>query len=392
MPYNFDEIIPRHHTGSLKYDFTEKFYGRNDLIPMWVADMDFATPDFIIEALHKRLEHPILGYTYLSDSFYEAIVGWMERRHQWKIEKDWITFSPGIVPGISFLVQTFSRPGDRIIVQPPVYHPFYFAIENQGREIVRNPLQVVEGRYEMDFQNLEEVLKIGAKMMIISNPHNPVGRCWEPDILQRLAELCLQYNCLLISDEIHSDLIMRGYKHTPVAKLSEAIAQNTITCMAPSKTFNLAGLATSEIIIPNAALRKRFLYTMEQAVHIFGNLFGLKATEVAYNQGEPWLEQLLDYLQGNVNYCQTFIQQELPQLQTFPHEATYLLWVDCRNLQMSHEQLCQFMTQQAGLALNEGRIFGREGDYCMRINLACPRSTVEKAMQQLKNAIQGLHL
>lgn len=387
MKYNFDEIIPRANTGSLKYDFTSKFYGSEDLIPMWVADMDFKTPDCIIHALQERLQHPILGYTYLSESFYDAIVGWMWRRHQWKIEKDWITFSPGIVPGLSFLVQTFTQTGDSIIVQPPVYHPFYFVVENQGRKIVRNPLVIKDGTYQMDYEDLENKLKEGAKMMIISNPHNPVGRCWTATELKQVAELCLKYHCMLISDEIHSDLIMRGFKHTPVASLSEEIAQNTITCMAPSKTFNIAGLATSEIIIPNPDWRKKFLYTMEEAVHIFGNIFGIKATEAAYNHGEDWLEQLLDYIDGNVHYCQDFIAQKLPMLQTFSHEATYLLWADCRGLGITHEELCALMIQRAKVAFNDGRIFGREGDHFMRINLACPRSVVEKAMHQLEAAI-----
>lgn len=387
MKYNFDESVSRENTGSLKYDFTPKFYGRNDLLPMWVADMDFKTPDCILSALRERLNHPILGYTYLTDDFYESIVRWMARRHQWKIEKEWITFSPGIVPGISFLIQTFTEPGDRIIVQPPVYHPFYFVVENQGRQIVRNRLIIENGNYKMDYNDLEDKLKTGAKVMIISNPHNPVGRCWTPGELRQVAELCVKYHCLLISDEIHSDLIMRGFKHTPTASLSEEIAQNTITCMAPSKTFNIAGLATSEIIIPNTDLRKKFLYTMEEAVHIFGNIFGIKATEAAYNHGEEWLEQLIDYLNNNVNYCQQFIHNNLPQLQTFSHEATYLLWVDCHALGMTHEALCDFMINKVKVAFNDGRIFGREGDQCMRINLACPRSTVEKAMTQLKSAI-----
>ncbi len=388
MKYNFDEIISRKNTGSLKYDINMGIFGNEDLLPMWVADMDFKTPDFIINALQKRLEHPVLGYFYHTDGFYQSIVDWMLKRHQWEIEKEWITFAPGIVSGLAFLIQTFTQPNDRIIVQPPVYHPFYAVIEKQGRQIVRNPLTEKEGLYQIDFQDLEDKLKSGAKMMIISNPHNPVGRCWKLAELTQIANLCLKYNCLLISDEIHSDLIMKGYKHVPVASISEPIANNTITCMAPSKTFNLAGLATSEVIISNPELRVQFQKQMNDAVHILGNIFGDIALETAYNEGENWLEQLLDYLTDNVKYCQDFIGTNLSPLRTFQHEATYLLWVDFRELHLTHEQLCNLLVHKAKVGFNDGLIFGEEGRNFMRINLAYPKSIIEESMNRLQKVLK----
>ena len=388
MKYNFDEIISREHTGCLKYDIRKEIFGTSDVIPMWVADMDFKTPDFILEALRKRLEHPVLGYFYHTDGFYDAIINWVKRRHQWEIKKEWILFSPGIVPGLSFLVQTFSNVGDKVIVQTPVYHPFYAVVEKQGREIVRNRLILNNDGYEMDFDDLENKLKAGAKMMIICNPHNPVARCWKVAELRRVAELCLKYNCLLVSDEIHADLIMKGYKHTPTAKISPEIAQNTITCMAPSKTFNMAGLATSEIIIPNDELRTKFQNYMENAVHIFGNIFGDVALEAAYNQGDEWLDQLNEYVGGNVQYCKDFFAEKLPMVKTYRHEATYLLWVNFKAFGLTHEDLYKKLIFDAKLGFNDGKIFGEEGDNFMRINLACPRSTVEEAMHRIEKCFK----
>lgn len=381
--YNFDEIIPRQGSGCLKYDKVNEFLGCEDVLPMWVADMDFKTPDFIIDAMKQRLEHPIMGYFYHTEGFYRAMVTWMQKRHQWNISAKWICFSPGIVAGLSFLVQTFTRKGDKILIQTPVYHPFYEVVEKNGREIIANPLRIVGDRFEMDFNDLEAKLQQRPRLMIISNPHNPVGRCWTVDELKQLAELCLKYNCLLVSDEIHSDLMMRGFKHTPVAKISEEIAQNTITCMAPSKTFNLAGLASSEIIIPNPDLRAKFKTFMNDTVHIFGNIFGDVALEAAYTHGAPWLDQLRDYLTDNVEYTKNFLAQNMPEVKTYQHEATYLLWVNFKELGLTHEQLWDKLLNVAHLGFNDGKIFGTAGDNFMRINLACPRSTVEEAMNRL---------
>lgn len=383
--YNFDEIIDRKHSNCVKYDGYQDIYGADGLIPLWVADMDFQTPDFVFDAIKERLNHPVLGYFIHSDGFYRSIIQWMERRHQWKVEKDWIYFAPGIVPGLAFLVQAFTAPGDKVLLQTPVYHPFYYVVQNQNRQIVRNSLRLVEDHFEMDYEDLEAKLKAGVKMMILCNPHNPLGRCWIKEELRKVGELCLQYHCLLVSDEIHSDLMMPGYKHTPVANISKEIAENTITCMAPSKTFNIAGLATSEIIIPNENLRKQFEKVMYDGVHLFvGNIFGELALEACYAHGEEWLEQLLVYLKKNVDFVQQYIKENLPEIKTFRHEATYLPWLDFSGFQMSHEELFRKLADRARVALNDGQIFGNEGRCCFRINVACPTSTLERAMEQIK--------
>lgn len=383
--YNFDEIIDRKHSNCVKYDGYQDIYGADGLIPLWVADMDFKTPDFVFDAIKERINHSVLGYFIHSDGFYRSIIQWMERRHQWQVEKDWIYFAPGIVPGLAFLVQAFTAPGDKVLLQTPVYHPFYYVVQNQNREIVRNPLHLVEDHFEMDYEDLEAKLKAGVKMMILCNPHNPLGRCWTKEELRKVGELCLQYHCLLVSDEIHSDLMMPGYKHTPVANISKEIAENTITCMAPSKTFNIAGLATSEIIIPNENLRKQFEKVMYDGVHLFvGNIFGELALEACYTYGEEWLEQLLVYLKKNVDFVQQYIKENLLEIKTFRHEATYLPWLDFSGFRVSHEELFRKLADQARVALNDGQIFGEEGRCCFRINVACPKSTLEKAMEQIR--------
>ena len=388
MQYNFDDVLSRANTRCLKYDRLKEFFGNENLLPMWIADMDFPIPAFILDPIKKRLEHPIFGYFYHSESFYHSIVQWMQKRHQWNISAKWICFSPGIVAGLSFLIQLFSQKNEKILIQTPVYPPFYEVIEKNGRQILTNPLSLCGDRYNMDFNDLEEKLKQGPKIMIVSNPHNPVARCWLPNELKTVAELCLKYHCLLISDEIHSDLIMTGYKHTPIAKLSDEIAQNTITCMAPSKTFNLAGLATSEIIIPNPVLRDQFKNFMNNTVHIFGNIFGDIALENAYTYGADWLDQLCCYLTENVKYCKQFLAEYLPEIKTYQHEATYLLWVNFKQLGYTHEELTHFLIEKAHLGLNDGKMFGKEGEQFMRLNLACPRSILNVAMHQLYDAIK----
>lgn len=384
MKYDFDKIIDRKGTGCLKYDKASEFLGGEDLLPMWIADMDLAVPDFIMEALQKRTMHPVFGYFYHTEEFYHSIVRWMQTRHQWNISSKWICFSPGIVAGLSFLVQNFTEKGDKVLIQTPVYPPFYEVVGKNGRQLLANPLKIEDNGFVVDFNDLEEKLKQNPKIMIISNPHNPLGRCWTPDELRQVAELCLKYHCILISDEIHSDLIMKGFHHTPVASLSDDIAQNTITCMSPSKTFNLAGLFTSEIIIPNPEYRARFKNFMNDTVHIYGNVFGDVALEAAYTHGAEWLDQLCAYLTDNVRYCKDFIAQNLPQVRTYRHEATYLMWLDFKGLGLIHEQLSHKLLNDAKVGFNDGKAFGEAGDNCMRINLACPRATVIEAMNRLK--------
>jgi cystathionine beta-lyase len=387
MHYNFDEIINREGTFSVKYDLRKQIFQNSEVIPMWVADMDFKTPDFIINAIAKRLEHEILGYTIVPPSFYKSIVDWNFRRHQWKIQPQWISFAPGVVPALSLLIMTYTNPGDGIIIQPPVYFPFFSVIKNHGRKLITNPLRYHNGEYSIDFEDLIGKIDKTTRMLFLCNPHNPTGNVWSPEVLKKLAEICLENKILLISDEIHSDLIFSGFKHTPTASLSAEIAANTITCMSPSKTFNLAGLSTAYMIISDTALRNRYEALLDK-VHVgAGNIFGFVATEAAYNQGDIWLRRLMDYLAGNLLFLQNFIAHNLPMIHVVPVQATYLAWLDCRGLGMNTEELRTFMINEAGVGMNNGPQFGIEGEGFQRINFGCPRQTLHEALLKLQFAI-----
>jgi cystathionine beta-lyase len=387
MYYNFDEIIDRENTASYKYDLRKKIFRNANVIPMWVADMDFRTPPFIMEALQKRLEHEILGYTFISPSFYESAVAWNLSRHNWPIQPGWISFSPGVVPALNLLVLTFTSPGDSIIVQPPVYFPFFTAVENHGRNLVFNPLRFEGNSYTMDLDDLEAKIDPKTRMLILCSPHNPTGNVWSPDILHKVGEICLKNNVLLVSDEIHADLIYKGYRHVPASAISPEIASNTITCMSPSKTFNLAGLSTSYLVIPDKKRRAQYERTLEH-IHVgAGNIFGFVAMEAAYKFGHEWLDQLMDYLEGNLRLLQDFIFHHIPRIKIIRPQATYLIWLDCRDLGMSPAELKSFMINKAGLGLNEGMQFGKEGEGFQRINIACPRSVLHEALLKLQAAI-----
>jgi cysteine-S-conjugate beta-lyase len=387
MLYNFDEIVDRKNTSSVKFDLRDKIFRKEDVIPMWVADMDFKTPPFIIDALRKRLDHEILGYTFISPSVFGSIVSWIRDRHGWDIRSGWICFSPGIVPAINLLILAYTQPNDKVIVQTPVYFPFFSAVENHGRELVYNPLIYRDGRYEMDFDDLESKMNSTTKMLILCNPHNPTGNVWPAEVLRRIGEMCLAHDVLLISDEIHSDLIYAGYHHTPVASLSEEIAANTITCMAPSKTFNLAGLSTSFLIIPDEKLRITYEKKLDQ-IHVgAGNIFGFVAMEAAYSHGSEWLDQLMKYLEGNLLFMEEFLQRHIPQIKIIRPEATYMVWLDCTQLKLTPSGLKEFMVNKAGLGLSDGPLFGKEGEGFQRINIGCPRSVLSEALLKLQSAI-----
>jgi cysteine-S-conjugate beta-lyase len=388
MHYNFDELINRVNTASYKYDLRKKIFRDENVMPLWVADMDFKTPPFIIDAIHKRLEHEILGYTFIAPSVYEAIVHWNHRRHEWDILPEWISFSPGVVPALNLLVLAFTKPGDKVIVQPPVYFPFYSAVENHGRELVYNPLLYENGSYVMDLDDLNSKIDGKTRMMFLCSPHNPTGNVWPQDILRKLGELCLARNIILISDEIHADLVYTGNRHIPMAKISGDIAQNTITCMSPSKTFNLAGLSTSYLIIPDRKLKAQYETTLDR-IHVgAGNIFGFVAMESAYKHGHEWLDQLMQYLEGNFLMLQDFIARHIPQISVIRPEATYLIWLDFKRLGMSSPELKSFMITRAGLGLNDGPQFGKEGEGFQRINIACPRSVLHEALLKLQAAIE----
>ena len=390
MRWNFDEPASREGTNCIKYDLRKDTFGVTDVIPLWVADMDFNTPDFIIDALSERLKHSIFGYSFRPEDYYSSIIEWTRQRHSWNLEKEWICFSPGIVPALNICTLAFTGEGDSIIVQPPVYFPFFSAVESHGRRLIYNQLVESGGSWEMDFGNLKKCIDPKTKMIIISNPHNPVGRVWSPEELTELAEICMKNDILILSDEVHCDLVLPGYRHTPVARLSEQFAERTITCIAPSKTFNLAGLSTSSVIIPNPRLRKSFSSTIEK-LHIGGgNIFGTVASVAAYTHGHDWLNELLIYLNGNADFVAEYCMKLVPEIVPVAHEATYLMWLDCRKLSMKGRELQNFFIRKAGIGMNEGSTFGPGGEGFMRMNLACPRNTLIKAMEQIEDAVAGI--
>ncbi len=388
--YDFDKIIDRYHTSCLKWDFNQRTFGREDILPMWVADMDFPAPEAVVEALVNRAKHGIYGYSDGMEGYYGVLIDWMKERHGWEIQRDWISFSPGIVPALNELVRSLTKAGDKILVQFPVYPPFFQAVKNHGRELVGSQLILEKGRYTMDFADLEEKFFSGIKIMILCNPHNPVGRVWERVELERLGQLCLTHGVLVISDEIHSDLIYKGYRHIPFASLSPESALQSIVCTAPSKTFNLAGLQTSNLIIPNAKYRLAFRASLNLTGIHYPNVFGMTAMEAAYRHGRDWLDQLLDYLSGNLRFLNSFLDRELPQITAIQPEGTYLVWLDFSALGMNPKALQNFLVHEAGVGLSPGYLFGPGGEGFARLNIACARSVFEEGLQRIKTAVKGL--
>jgi cystathionine beta-lyase len=386
--YNFDELIPRKGTDSVKYDLRREVFGDDGVIPMWVADMDFRTPDFIVDAVKRRAAHEIYGYSIRGNEWYQALIRWLNRRHGWKTEKDWIVFSPGIVPAINMAVLSYTQPGDSIIVQPPVYTPFLEAVKNHGRTLVYNPLKAENGRLNMDMDDLERKAAMGAKMLILSSPHNPGGSVWTRDELTAMMQICLRYDMIVFSDEIHSDLVYFENKHTVLATLSPEVARRVVTAVAPSKTFNIAGMATSALIISDDGLRQRFSKTIENLHVGLGNLFGNIAAQAAYTYGDKWLDELLNYLSANLDLAEAFFKTQMPQIKMFRPQGTYLVWLDCRGLNMNDNELRDFMIHKAGLGLNEGCSFGPGGEGFMRMNVACPQATLREALEKLKKAVK----
>lgn len=385
--YNFHKGIPRQGTNSIKWDTLKGLYGREDLIPLWIADMDFEVAPAISRAIQERAKHPVYGYIYCSDQYYESIIRWMKRRHDWEVKKDWIVFTPGVVPALSYAIKAFTEPGDCIIVQSPVYHPFYSSIESNGRKVVTNPLIYKDGRYTMDYEDLEKKIDSKTKLLLLCSPHNPVGRVWTKEELMKLGEICLKNNIIIVSDEIHFDLVYKGYTHTVLANVSPELRDNCIVCTAPSKTFNLAGLQVSNIIIPNEELRKKYSMELEKDHILRPNVFGEGALIAAYDESEDWLDSLMDYLEENKDYFIDFIEKKIPQLKVVKPEGTYLLWVDCSGLNMNSKELNDFFLKECGLVLNHGEIFGEEGKVFQRFNIACPRPILEEALKRMEEAI-----
>ena len=386
--YNFDEIIDRKGTSCVKYDGLKNAYqGKENLIPLWVADMDFATPDFIVEALKKRCEHPVFGYTFDDDEYYESIQTWLDYKYHWKTEREWISYIPGIVKGIGLAVQCFTQPGDKVIIQPPVYHPFRLVPTRMGREVVYNPLKLEDGIYKMDFEQLESLIDKDCKMLILSNPHNPGGVVWEKEALVKLAQICSAHGILVISDEIHAEMTYPQFRHHPFATVSEEAAACSVTFMAPSKTFNIAGIVSSYALVPDSRIREKFYSFLEAGELNAGTIFAFTATKAAYTYGAEWLQQMRSYVIENVNFVDEYLKKNIPQIKVYRPQASFLVWLDCRELKLTQPELVQLFEDKAGLALNDGTMFGKEGEGFMRLSIGCPRSILNQALESLKKAI-----
>ncbi len=383
--YDFNKIVDRQSTANIKYDLRSKIFGKDDILPMWVADMDFETPDFIRETIIKRANHPIYGYSFRPESYYQSIADWVHKRHNWKIDTKWIVYSPGIVPALNFSTLAYTNKGDNIIVQPPVYFPFFSAVTDNGRVRLDNNLLLSNGQYVIDFDDFEKKAK-KADMFFFASPHNPVGRVWTKEELLKLGEICVRNNVIIISDEIHNDLILPGYSHTIMASLSPEIADITVTCIAPSKTFNMAGLATSSVIISNRILRNKFEKLLKRYHLSLGNVFGAVASEAGYRNGAQWVDELMQYVKQNFIEVEQALLATEGRIRLIEPEATYLAWLDFRNTDYTDNQIKDILIKKAALGLSHGPVFGEGGQGFQRMNLATPRSVVKMAMQKLIEA------
>lgn len=382
--FDFDREINREGTHSVKYDGRQAMFGKADVIPAWVADMDFAAPPAVTRALTERAQHPIYGYTVFPDSLYDALIGWLQRRHGWAVQRDWIVMCPGVVPSINAAVMAFTQPGEAVIVQPPVYFPFFSAVTQTGRKLIQNPLRIENGRYTIDFDHLEQCAK-EAKLLLLCSPHNPVGRVWSPEELQQLQQIATRHNLIVFSDEIHHDLIYPGRRHHALAAITSDNS-NLITAVAPSKTFNIPGLNLSALIIPDKIVRNAVTQVFNQFHVSASNPFSVAAFEAAYRDGEAWLTALLHYLQDTRTSVEHFVAEHLPDMRVIPAEGTYLLWLDCREWRMTDAQLKHLFIHEAGVGLNPGVQFGSEGSGFMRLNIGAPRKTVLEVLERIKRA------
>lgn len=388
--YNFDEVINRRGTRCIKYDTLQEHFGRTDLLPMWVADMDFRTPEFILDALRARLEHPVLGYPTTGDDYFGIVSKWVEDLHGWKVPAKDFRYVPGIVKGFGFAERCFLQPGDKVIIQKPVYHPFRIVAEESGFEVVNNPLRPVYDEdgflktYEMDLEDLERKIDARTKMLILCNPHNPGGVCFPVEVLRRLAEICDRHGIIVVSDEIHCEMVLGGRRHVPFASVSEAAARCAITFMAPSKTFNIAGVVSSYVIIQNPALAGKFFKYLESNETDYPPIFSAEATRAAYTEaGKAWRSEMLEYVQDNIDYVDQWLRTNLPLIRAVRPQASFLVWLDCRKLGLSQAALVDLFVNKARLALNDGSVFGPEGVGFMRLNVGCPRSMLRDALESL---------
>ncbi|WP_062350320.1 MalY/PatB family protein [Bacillus kwashiorkori] len=386
--FNFDAITNRKETDSIKWNMMDNIYGTNDLLPMWVADMDFQAPTEVTEALMSRVAHGVFGYAVPTNSLHQAVKNWVQNRYHWTVHENWFVLSSGVVTSIALTIRALTKENGKVLIQTPVYPPFYSMIEMNNREIVKNPLKYENGKYEIDFADFEEKLKTGVKLFILCNPHNPVGRVWTKEELDKMGSLCEQYGVQILSDEIHGDLVFKPHVHIPIASIKEGWAQNSVTCIAPSKTFNIPGIQSSVMIIPNNEMREKVMKEQQKVGSHGLNIFGNVALEAAYAHGEEWLEELLDYVKANADYVKQFLKDELPALEVLPLEGTYLLWINCRKLGFTDEQLKDRLINIGRLALEPGIKYGDGGEGFVRMNIGCPRETLLEGLQRLKKALQ----
>lgn len=385
MKYDFDEIVPRKHTDCLKYDNVKEMFGTEEILPMWIADMDFRTPAFIVDAIRKRLNHEVLGYTYCCSRWKPAIQSWVSRHYGWDVQPDEIGFVGGIVPAISFALQCFTKAGDKVLIQPPVYHPYHHVTHDLERTLVTSPLKLVGGQLQVDFADFEEKIK-GCKVFLLCNPHNPCGRVWTKEEQQRMCDICVKNNVLVISDEIHCDMALKGFKHTPFAIVSEDAKNNCITFMAASKTFNIAGLKSSYHIIQNESIRTQYQEFLRKSELDTAHVFATGPVATAYNEGDEWLEQMLEYVEANIDFMEEFLKTKMPKMGMIRPQASYLVFLDARGLGLPHDRLVEFFIREAKVGMNDGAMFGEGGSGFMRMNLGCPRATLVKALEQIKSA------
>ncbi len=387
--YDFDKIIDRSGSGDLKHEVLAERYGRADLLPLWVADMDFETPQFITDALRRRLDHSLFGYTVEPADYWPTVQKWILDHHGWNVKREWLSYIPGIVKGIGMVINVFTKPGDKVIIQPPVYHPFRLTPEGNGREVVFNPLKEnADGSYSMDFDNLAEVADDKCKVLILSNPHNPAGIVWSRDTLARLADFCHERGIIVVSDEIHCDMALWDNRHVPFATASEKAAQCSITFGAPSKTFNIAGIVSSYSIVPDDGIREKFYSWLAANELNEAPLFSPIATIAAFKNGEAWRKEMLKYVEGNILFVEDFCREHLPGIKPLRPEASFLVWLDCRGLHLSHDALVDLFVNKARLALNDGEMFGKGGEGFMRMNVGTPRAILRQALEQLKAALE----
>ena len=391
MKYDFDRIIERKGTGALKYDALKERYGRDDLLPLWVADLDFETPDFITDAIRKRLDHSLFGYTITPAELWDTVAKWIYEHHEWKVRTEWLTFIPGVMKGVGAVINTFVKEDEKVIILPPVYHPFRLTPLGNEREVVYSPLKRVGDSYEIDFDNLARVADDKCRLLILSNPHNPAGITWNRETLTRLADFCHERNIIVISDEIHSDLALFGNRHIPFATVSDKDTEISITFGAPSKTFNTAGIVNSYAIVQNDTLRRRFFKWLDANELSEPHLFAPIAIIAAFTKGEEWRRQLISYIEGNILFLEDYLSRNIPQIKPIRPQATFLVWLDCSGLGLDHERLVDLFVNKAHLALNDGEMFGLGGEGFMRLNVGTPRALLCKALDQLTEAVCTLH-